>query len=108
MVKNIIIFILLTTISFGNIYEQNCIKCHKRGPSLKKIYFDYLLKYSSEKRVKKAMIEYVKNPNSKKSIMPKSYIKKHQIKCKSRLTLKQLKKAINIYWKLYSVKGKIK
>lgn len=108
MVKKSIIFILLATISFANIYETKCVKCHKKGPSLKKIYFDYLLRYSSERRVKKAMIDYLKNPNPKKSIIAKSYIKKHNRSFIHNFSDQELKEAIDFYWNKYTIKGKIK
>ena len=108
MVKVFTTVMLLAAISFGNVFEKECAKCHKNGPSLKKIYFDYLLKYSSEKRVKRAMIDFLKNPTIKNSIMPKSYIKKHGIKKKTKLPDTKLKEAIDIYWKKFTIKGKIK
>jgi len=109
MVKKFLLLIFLSFFLNANIYEKNCVNCHKiYGPSLRKLFFDYLLIYSSEKRVKKAIFEYLKNPSVKKSVMNKEYIKKFGIKKRSKLSKKELKKAIDIYWERYKVIGRIK
>ncbi|XPS41007.1 hypothetical protein ACN2C3_05095 [Aliarcobacter butzleri] len=42
-----------------NIYETNCVKCHSRLPvSIDKYFYRYLLEYSSERAVKKAMFDF--------------------------------------------------
>jgi len=69
MVKTV--FILLISLSLNaNIYQANCVSCHKQLPvSIDKYFYRYLLKYSSEKDVKKAMFEYLKNPKREKSVI---------------------------------------
>ncbi|WP_281950502.1 hypothetical protein [Nitrosophilus kaiyonis] len=109
MVKKIFLLIFIFSFAFSNIYEKNCVNCHKiYGPSLKKLFFDYLLHYSSEKRVKKAIFDFLRNPSKDKSLMDKEYLKKFGIKQKSKLSDKELKKAIDIYWNKYKVIGRIK
>ncbi len=110
MVRLLITAIILVSFSKGgDIYHQNCVNCHKiYGPSLKKLFFDYLLVYSSERRVKKALFEYMKNPDPKKSLMPKEYIRQNGVKKPSKLSDEALKKAIDSYWNRYKVIGKIK
>jgi len=109
MVKVVLIFVIFFSVYAENIFQKNCISCHKvEGPDLKKVFFDYLLIYSSEKKVKKAMFEYLKNPEKEKSVMDKGYIKEYGIKKKSKLNSKDLKEAINIYWKEYTVIGKLR
>lgn len=109
MVRKFFILSIVSIFLCANIYEKNCVNCHKiYGPDLRKLFFDYLLVYSSEKRVKKAIFNFLKNPNPDRSIMDKEYIKKYGVKQKSRLSDKKLKKAIDIYWDKYKVIGKIK
>ena len=44
-----------------DIYENNCVKCHKKLPvTIDKYFYRYLLKYSSESATKKAMFDYMK------------------------------------------------
>jgi hypothetical protein len=68
----------------------------------------YSLKYSSEKKIKKAILKFLKNPTSNKSITPYGYIIKHGFKEKSRLNDKDLKEAINTYYDKYNLKQFIK
>jgi hypothetical protein len=92
-----------------NIYERDCLSCHKQlSFTLEKIFFDYLLKYSSEVSVKSAMIDFLKAPNEDTSIMPKTYIKNFGLKNSTDLNDTELKKAIDIYWEKYKVFGKLK
>lgn len=92
-----------------NVYQRNCVKCHKnQAVSLDKLFYRYLLKYSSEKRVKEALVDYLKKPSYFKTVMPKGYINRYGIKLSTKLSDKELKKAIDIYWDKYKVFGKLR
>jgi len=107
--KMFIIFLLLQTILFSDIFERECVYCHKMlSVSLKDTFFKYLLRYSSEQSVKSVMYYYLKNPTKELSVMPKEYIQIFGIKQKSDINGSQLKKAIDIYWEKYKVFGKLK
>ncbi len=110
MVKKVVLLILLIlNIKSYDLFEANCIYCHKMMQvSLKDMFFKYLLKYSSENTVKLVMFYYLKEPKPELSVMPKEYIKIFGIKDKSDLSEEELKKAIDIYWDRYKVFGKIK
>jgi len=100
MVRIILIFIL--SLSFLNagktknkkdIYQTNCMKCHNRLPvSIDKYFYRYLLKYSSERMLKKAMTDYLKKPDKKKTIMPEAFIKRFGVKKKTKLDDQSLAK----------------
>ncbi len=114
MVK-IILFLFLIISSLvaneneENIYESNCIKCHSKLPvSIDKYFYKYLLKYSSEKDVKKAMFDYMKNPTVEKTIMAESFITRLGIKKKTNLSDEKLNKALDIYWDEYKIFDKLK
>jgi len=109
MVRFMAIIALLFNICFGDVYENNCLKCHNKLPvSIDKYFYRYLLKYSSEKNVKNAMMNYLKNPSKKTTIMPQAFIKRFGIKKPTNLTDKQLSEALNTYWEEYKVFGKLK
>lgn len=110
MVKLILFFSLLySSIYAQDIYENNCIKCHKNIPvSIDKYFYRYLLKHSSEKNVKNALFKYLRKPNSNTTIMPDAFIKRFGVKHKSKLSKKELNNAIDIYWEKYKVFGKLK
>lgn len=110
MVKKVLlIFLLASTLSANNLYETNCMQCHNKLPvSIDKYFYRYLLKYSSEKDVKKAMSKYLKNPSKENTVMPEAFISRFGIKKKTSLNHRELKKAINSYWTKYKIFGKLK
>lgn len=109
MARLILIIALLFSVSNADVYKSNCIKCHKKLPvSIDKYFYRYLLKYSSEKSVKKAMTDYLKKPNKDTTIMPEAFIKRFGVKKRTRLSDKQLEKALDTYWEKYKVFGKLK
>jgi len=91
------------------IYTLNCLGCHKNMPvSIDKYFYRYLLKYSSEREVKSALISYLQKPTKEKTVMPEAFIKRFGVKKKSNLTDEKLKRAIDYYWEEYKVFGKLK
>jgi Ca2+-binding EF-hand superfamily protein len=108
----VVFFIFLISISLyaakNDIYETDCVKCHNRIPvTIDKYFYRYLLKYSSEKEVKKAMFNFLKNPTKEETIMSESFITRFGIKKKTKLSDKKLKEALDIYWDKYKVFGKL-
>ncbi len=109
--KMFLVVILISCAIFAksSIYERNCVKCHShQAVSLDKLFYRYLLKYSSERAVKKSLYDYLKHPSYFKTIMPSGYINRYGIKLPSKLSDKELKKAIDIYWDKYKVFGKLR
>lgn len=112
--KIIIILILLHSMIFAdnsidqNIYERNCISCHKSiYVGLNKIFFRYLIKYSSELSVKSAMIDFLKDPNIQTSAMSAGQLRLLGVKLKTRLNDEELEEAINIYWEKFKIFNKL-
>lgn len=109
MVRKTLLVLLLAAALHSGVYEQNCVSCHKKLPvDIDKFFYRYLLRYSSEKAVKKAMQDYLKNPDINKTVMPEEFIERFGIKPKSTLSDKELKEAIDTYWEKYKVFGKLK
>jgi hypothetical protein len=93
----------------AGVYERNCVTCHKKLPvSIDKYFYRYLLKYSSEREVKKAMYDYLKTPSRQGSVMGESFINRFGVKKRSHLSNQKLKKALGYYWERYKVFGKLK
>jgi len=105
-------FVVLTiviSLNASNIYEKNCVSCHKKIPvSIDKYFYRYLLKYSSKTNVKAAMKNYLKIPTKQHTIMPDAFINRFGIKKPTKLNDKQLDEALEIYWDKYKVFGKLK
>ena len=115
MVKIVLIFFITTLISLNaakiddTIYDTNCVRCHSKLPvAIDKYFYRYLLKYSSEKAVKAAMIDYMKNPSVEKTIMSESFITRFGIKKKTNLSDDKLMEALDIYWDEYKIFDKLK
>jgi hypothetical protein len=110
MVKNIVLILLFTlSLEANNIYEKNCVSCHQKLPvSIDKYFYRYLLKYSSQTNVKAAMKNYLKIPTKQHTIMPEAFTNRFGIKKPTKLNDKQLNEAIDIYWDIYKVFGKLK
>jgi len=108
MVKIFLLVLLLSSLNAG-VYETNCLVCHKKFPvSIDKYFYRYLLKYSSERAVKKAMLEYLQHPSQESSVMGEAFLSRFGVKQKSHLSNASLKKALNVYWNKYKVFGKLK
>ncbi len=115
MVRKIIIIFLFSTLFLRaqevqdrNIYENNCLSCHQFSSlKLDKIFFSYLIKYSSELSVKAALIDFLKNPNLQTSVMSEDELRRLGLKTKTNLDDEKLKEAIDIYWELYDVSNRL-
>jgi len=91
------------------VFARNCVACHRKLPvTLENFFFNYLLKYSSERRVKEALYSFIKHPTKKKALASEELITQYGLMPKSRLSDTDLRKAIDAYWETYKVFGKIK
>ena len=115
MVKIVLIFFLITLISLNaakiddTIYDTNCVRCHSKLPvAIDKYFYRYLLKYSSETKVKAAMFAYLKNPTKEETIMAESFITRFGVKKKTNLTDAKLNEALDSYWEKYKIFGRLK
>ena len=92
-----------------NIYEHNCIPCHRYLPSsLGDMYMRYLKTFSGEMTFKASLKAFLKEPLEQTSVMSDLFIDRFSVKDKTLLNDKQLDEAINIYWDLYNVRNKLK
>lgn len=107
------LFVVLVLVFIGSlnasVYEKNCLSCHEKIPvSIDKYFYRYLLKYSSQKDVKLAMKNYLNNPTKETTIMPEAFINRFGVKKRTKLNKKDLDIAIDEYWEIYKVFGKLK
>lgn len=104
MCKNILVIILLISTHLNaNVFERNCMSCHTNNTQLKMIMSRYTLKFSSEKRIKEAIFNYLKNPSKELSSMPLGFLSRFDIKEKTTLSDEELKEAIDAYYKKYNL-----
>ena len=110
MVKTLLLFILFTLSGHTeNMYERNCIPCHRSLPtSLEQMFLSYLAAYSGEKNVKTVLRYYLKKPTKSISAMSDLFLDSYGIKEPSKLNAKELDEAIDIYWEKFKVFNKLK
>lgn len=115
MVKQIIIGCLLFSALYAeefdtkNIYEKECVACHKELPmSLQRMFMRYLLVYGGEKNMKAGLKHYMKYPIKDISVMSDLFIDGYGIKKKTTLTDAQLDETIDIYWEKFKVFDRLK
>jgi len=93
----------------NDIYERDCIPCHKDLPtSLQQMFMSYLAAYSGEKNVKTVLKYYLKSPSKSLSQMSDLFINTYGIKKPTKLNHEELDEAVNIYWEKFKVFDKLK
>jgi len=103
------VFCSINVIAEENSYEKNCVQCHDKTPiKLDRCFNKYLLNNSNEDDTKKEIVKYLKNPNKNNTVMSDAVIGRHGVKEKSKLSEKELKEAVDIYWEKHQVSGKLK
>jgi hypothetical protein len=110
MVKNIILLLFLSSGLFSqNIYERNCVGCHKKLPtSLQRMFMNYLLVYGGEKNMKAGLKHYLEYPSKHISVMSDLFIDNYGIKAKTVLSSDEIDEALAIYWNKFKVFDKLK
>ena len=113
MIKKTVLICVTFTLFLGaeepNIYETNCIPCHRYQPaSLEKLFMEYLKTYSGELSLKGALKAFLKKPIESDSLMNDKFIENFSVKDKTTLTDKELDEAIDTYWERYDIRKKLK
>ena len=108
-IKLILSISLIISFINASVYQKQCISCHQELPvSIDKYFYRYLLKYSSETKVKAAITKYLQNPSRDKTVMADAFINRFGLKKKTKLYQEELEMAIHEYWETYKIFGKLK
>jgi len=110
MVRAVVLFFVLVSGLYAeNVYERNCVECHKALPtSLQQMFKRYLLVYSGEQNVKAGMKHYLKYPLREISVMSDLFLDTYGIKEKTTLSESDIDEALDIYWDKFKVFNKLK
>jgi len=111
MLKKILLLALITlsSIEASNVYQNECVPCHKYQPAtLEKMFMLYLKTYSVELSFKVSLKEFLKHPTEEKSLIGNEFIERFSVKAATDLNDTQLNEAINTYWDLYNPKDNLK
>jgi hypothetical protein len=72
------------------------------------MYKRYLMKYSTNKNMKRAMFKYLKEPNPENSIMPIEFFLKFSLKKPIDLDDSNLSRLIDIFLNRYDIKKRLR
>ena len=88
--------------------QTNCLECHTREqiPNTL-IYRRYLMKYSIQETMNKAILKYLKDPQKETSIMPPPFFLKFPMKEALDLDDATLEKDTRTFLETFSVKKKL-
>lgn len=103
-----LLLVCLVSMPASQSFEEACLKCHQdQELPDQMIYKRYLLKYSSPKRIAEAMVDYLKNPTDKKTIMPPQFINIFGLKEASMLSDTELNRHVDTFIDRYDLKKKL-
>jgi len=106
--RTLLVIVCVVVLDAKDAFERHCVGCHASLPaSLHRMFFNYLLLYSSERNTKEAIIYYLKKPDRDISMMSDLFLDTIGVKKPTKLSDTQLKKAVDIYWQKYNVIDKI-
>ena len=89
-------------------FQEKCIQCHKaEGIPTQALYKRYLVKYSSQTKIKTAMLSYLKNPSIETSIMPEPFIKKFGLQKRISISEEELKKYVDELVESFDVRDRL-
>lgn len=107
MVKITLLTLAFAAFLSASSFEENCLNCHSRDFKFAMMMKKYTQKYSSERKIKEAIFEYLKNPSAEKSVLPYEYINRFGVKEKSTLEDATLREMIDVYYQMFNIKEKI-
>jgi len=90
-------------------FERACIPCHqKQQISLRQTFMNALLVYSGKENMKAGLKYFLRHPRRDSSVMGEAFLDEHGLAKPLRIDDKTLDEALEIYWKRYTVQGKLR
>lgn len=110
MAKIILSMLMTLTLCAGSDFQTKCLNCHQgdNAPDMYEVYLIYLKKHGSSKRIKKAMFDFLKNPQVEQSRLKVAVISHYGLHPSLALKDRQLHRLIDTYIERYNVKKIIK
>jgi hypothetical protein len=91
-----------------DVFDRECVACHLREKvSLRKAFMNALLIYSGEENMKAGLKYFLRHPRRDSSVMGEVFLDAHGIKKPIELDEISLDRALDVYWKRYTVQGKL-
>jgi len=99
----------IVSIHAEDAYTKHCVPCHTQMDiSLEKTFMNALLVYGGKENMKAGLAYYFQNPRSDTSVMDENFIRQKGVKEPMKIETKSLNEALEIYWKTYTVIGKLR
>ncbi len=103
-----LILAILVSMPASQSFESACVQCHQDQEIPNEvIYKRYLLKYSSDIKIREAMVNYLKNPMVERTIMPPQFINIFGLKDACKLPDTELNEHVDAFIKKYDIKKKL-
>ena len=103
-----LLVILLSSFLSGSVFQRDCVACHnENGLSLERIFYRYVLTFSTELSTKVALKDYLNNPLEQKSLLSSFALAQFGVKESTKLSDEQLDEALDEYWEKFTFIGKI-
>jgi len=100
---------LIGSLSAENVFDRECVACHvQEKVSLRKTFMNALLVYSGEENMKAGLKYFLRHPRRDSSVMGEAFLEEHALKKPLTIEDAVLDRALEIYWKRYTVQGKLK
>ena len=109
MKKTILILALCGVFAYGeSSFLRECVPCHRQKKiSLRKVFMDALLVYGGKENMKAGLAYYFRNPGLGTSVIDEDFLQKNGIKAAIKLPPKIMDEALEEYWQIYTVRGKL-
>ena len=109
MKKIVLLLVLCGVFAYGeSSFSRECIPCHKEKKiSLQKVFMDALLVYGGKENMKAGLAYYFRNPGLGTSVMDEDFLQKNGIKTAIKIPPKIMDEALEVYWQIYTVRGKL-
>jgi hypothetical protein len=92
----------------GDVFDRECVACHvEKKVSLRTTFMNALLVYSGKENMKAGMKYFLRHPRRDSSVMGEAFFETHTLEKPIAIDDATLDRALEIYWKRYTVQGKL-
>ncbi len=102
------ILLITATLSAQDTFDRVCVTCHiEQKISLRQTFMNALLVYSGRENMKAGLKYFLRHPRRDSSVMGEAFLDKYGLAKPLTIDDATLDEALDIYWKRYTVQGKL-
>lgn len=103
-----VVLFLSATLPAQDTFDRVCVPCHaEKKISLRQTFMNALLIYSGKENMKAGLKYFLRHPRRDSSVMGEAFLDAHGLAEPLNIDDKTLDEALDIYWKRYTVQGKL-